>query len=102
MQIGRGLNQDDTVTGHTTRFGPNDTVYVSVQTTGVGSGTLSVRWIYNDRVVGEPKKEISYRDVAATSFTLKNAGGLPPGEYKVEAFLNGTPAANGTFRVETK
>ena len=43
IQLGRALNADQTVANHTTVFAPNDTVYVSVHTTGAGSGTLSVR-----------------------------------------------------------
>ena len=97
IQVGRSLNADQTVASHTTTFGPTDTIYVSVQVAGAGSGTVSVRWTYLDRVVGEPKKEIS--GAGATEFHLQNAGGFPPGEYTVEAFLNGVSAGTRTFQV---
>jgi hypothetical protein len=97
VQLGRSLNADDTVATHTTRFTPNETIYVSVVVAGAGSGTVSVRWSYMDRVVGEPKKEIS--SAGATEFHLQNAGGFPPGEYTVEAFLNGVSAEKRTFQV---
>ena len=100
LQLGRSLNADGTVAGHTTTFTPNDTVYVSVLTAGVGSGTIGVRWTYRGRVVGEPKKQVSYKDVAATEFHLQSAGGFPPGDYLVEVFLDGQPAGSRDFRVE--
>ena len=102
IQLGRALNADGTVAGHTTTFGSSDTVYVSVLTSGVGSGTISVRWTYRGRVLGEPKREVSYRDVAATDFNLQSSGGFPPGEYTVEAFLDGQPVGTRDFRVEKK
>lgn len=42
IQLGRSLNADSTVAGHTTRFAPGDRVYVSVLTAGAGSGTIGV------------------------------------------------------------
>lgn len=100
MQLGRGVNEDETVKNHTTVFKPDETVYVSIQTSGVGSATLGVRWTYGDRVIGEPKEKVSYRDVAATEFHLQSAGGFPPGDYKVEAFLDGQSVGSRTFKVE--
>jgi hypothetical protein len=102
LQLGRSLNTDATVAAHTTRFAPGDTVYVSVLTTGAGSGTIGVRWTYAGRVMGEPKKPVSYRDDAATEFHLQSAGGFPVGDYTVEAFLDGQSVGSRTFRVETQ
>ncbi len=99
IQLGRSVNADGTVGGHTTRFAEDDTIYVSIATTGVGSGTLGVRWIYAGRVLGEPKKQVSYRDVAATEFHLKSPSGFPPGDYKVEAFLDGQSVGTREFKV---
>ncbi|HSC29027.1 MAG TPA: hypothetical protein VLD67_17255 [Vicinamibacterales bacterium] len=100
IQLGRSLNADRTVAGHTTKFGPNDTVYISVLTTGRGSGTLSVRWVYAGRVVGEPQKQVAYKDFAATDFQLQSAGGFPVGDYTVEVFLDGQSVGTRAFRVE--
>lgn len=102
LQLGRSLNADNTVGTPATSFGPGDTVYVSILTTGAGSGTIGVRWMYAGRVVGEPKKPVSYRDDAATEFHLQSGSGFPPGEYTVEAFLDGQPVGTRTFRVEPR
>jgi hypothetical protein len=102
IQLGRSLNADGTVARHTTDFAPNDTVYVSVQTTGVGSRTIGVRWMYSGRVMGEPKKQVSYRDDAATEFHLQSISGFPPGDYTVEVFLDDQSVGTRTFRVEQR
>jgi hypothetical protein len=100
IQLGRSLNPDNSVGTHTTRFKPDDTIYTSVLTDGAGSATISARWLYAGRVVSEPKKDVSYRGPAATEFHIQNSGGFPPGEYKVEIFLNGQPFGSREFRVE--
>lgn len=100
IQIGRSLNPDSTVANHTTSFAPGDTVYLSVFTAGVGSGTLSVRWKYGDRVLDEPKKKVSYTDVTATDFSLRSMAGFPPGQYSAEVFLDGQSGGTRTFRVD--
>jgi hypothetical protein len=98
IQLGRGVNADSTVAGHTTTFKPDETVHVSVVTAGTGTGTVGVRWMYAGRLVGEPTKPV--RGAAATEFHLRNAGGFPPGDYTVEAFLDGQSVGTRTFRVE--
>ena len=100
LQLGRSVNADNTVAHHTTVFKPDETVYVSVLTAGSGSGEISVKWIYEGRIMGEPKKQVSYRGNAVTEFHLQNAGGFPPGNYSVEVFFNGQAAGSRKFRVE--
>ena len=100
LQLGRSVNTDQTVANHTTTFGPQDTVYVAIIASGSGSAEMRVRWTYEGRVVGEPTKQVSLRGGGATEFHLQNAGGFPPGDYAVEAFLNGQSVGTRTFRVE--
>jgi hypothetical protein len=99
IQLGRSLNTDNTVAGFTTRFAPQDTVYVSVVTAGAGSATIGARWTYAGRVVDEPKQKVSYTDVAATEFHLKTAAALPPGDYTVDLFLDGQSVGTRPFKV---
>jgi hypothetical protein len=101
IQLGRSINADGTVANHTTVFKPDDSVYVSVGTSGVGSATLSVKWMYRGHLLGEPTKKVSYRDEATTEFHLQSATGFPVGEYTVEVFLNGQSVGTRTFRVES-
>jgi hypothetical protein len=99
IQLGRSLNADNTVGNFTTTFKPGETVYVAVVTTGSGSAEISVRWTYSGRVVDEPKKKVSYKDVAATEFHLQTPAALPPGDYAVEVFIDGQSVGTRPFRV---
>jgi len=100
IQTGRSLNSDKSVSNHTTRFKPEDTMFASVLTDGPGSGTIGVRWRYAGRLVSEEMKEVSYRDHAATEFHIQNSSGFPDGEYSVEVLVDGKSFATRTLRVE--
>lgn len=100
IQLGRSINPDNTVSGHTTRFKPDDTIYASVLTTGSGSATISARWTYAGRVVGEPRRQVRYRGDAATEFHIQNNGGFPVGDYSVELFVDGVSVGARDFRIE--
>lgn len=100
IQLGRSLNPDGTVGNHTTRFRTTDTIYVSILTSNMGAGTVGVRWTFAGRLVGEPSKPIRTKGATATEFHLANSSGFPPGDYTVEAFIDGVAVANRPFRVE--
>ena len=102
IQLGRSLNADSTVGSFATTFDPADTVYVSVLTAGAGDATFSVRWMYAGNVVGESKKQVSFKDVGATEFHLQSATGFPAGHYTVEVFMNGQPVESRRFTVEKR
>jgi|RhiMetdeSRZDD1v2_1073273.scaffolds.fasta_scaffold383565_2 hypothetical protein len=100
LQLGKSLNPDNSVGTHTTRFKPDDTVYVSLLSDDPGYGTVTVRWLLNGQVVSEAKRDVSYTRGAATEFHLQNSGGFPHGNYRVEILINGQPAGSREFRVE--
>jgi hypothetical protein len=100
LQLGKSLNPDNSVGTHTTRFKPDDTIYVSLLSDEPGEGTVSVKWVFGGQVVSEAKRDVSYMRPAATEFHLQNSGGFPAGEYRVDLFINGQPAGTREFRVE--
>lgn len=100
IQTGRSLNSDNSVGSHTTRFKPDNTLYVSVLTDGPGAGTFTARWTYAGRLVSEDTRKVSYRDSAATEFHIQNSGGFPPGDYAVEILLDGMSIGMRNLRVE--
>jgi hypothetical protein len=100
IQTGRSLNSDKSVGNHTTRFKPDDTMFVSVLTDGPGAGTITARWRYAGRLVSEESRDVSYRDHAATEFHIQNSSGFPPGEYSVEIVVDGNSFATRTLRVD--
>ena len=100
LQLGRSLNPDNSVGTHTTRFKPDETVYVSILSDDPGYGTITVQWRLNGQVVSEATRDVSYTRAAATEFHLQNSGGFPPGRYRVDVLINGQPAGSREFRVE--
>ena len=100
IQIGRSLNQDRSISSITTLFKPNEVVYVSVQTTAAGKGTVSVKWKYGTRVIDEPSKPVNYDGPASTEFHMQNSGGFPPGDYSVDVFIDGVQVGTRTFKVD--
>jgi len=100
LQLGRSLNSDNSVSEHTTRCEPDDTVYVAILSAEPGYGTITVRWRLHGQVVSEATREVSYTRAAATEFHLQNSGGFPPGRYRVDVLINGEPAGSREFRVE--
>jgi hypothetical protein len=100
VQLGRSLNSDGSVGGHTTVFKPEDTIYVAVLTTDTGRGTIRVRWEYSGVLISEPSKDVSLVGAGATEFHIQNSGGFPAGTYSVEAFLDGQSVGRRAFTVE--
>ena len=101
IQLGRGLNPDNTLTGFTTRFKPTDTIYVAVLTTAAGSGKIKARWLYAGRLVSEPEQTVTYRGPASTEFHIQDTSGFPAGDYTVELFIDDKSVGTKPFRVET-
>jgi hypothetical protein len=100
IQVGRALNQDRSISSITTLFKPNETIYVSVQTTAAGKGTISVKWKYGSRVIDEPSKQVNYDGPASTEFHMQNSGGFPPGDYSVDVFIDGVQVGTRAFKVD--
>jgi hypothetical protein len=99
IQTGRSLNQDGSVANISTLFKPNETIYVSVQTTGEAPGTIGVKWKYQDRVIDEPTKQVDPSGPTSTSFQLQNAARFPEGDYAVDIFINGEQVGSRSFKV---
>jgi hypothetical protein len=101
VNLGRAVGADKRVTGETTRFGRNDTIYASVSTSGTGNGTLTARWTYQDgQVVDESTQPISATGPAVTEFHVSKPSGWPAGNYRVEVSLNGSPGQAKDFSVQ--
>ena len=101
IQVGRSLNSDNSVGNITTQFKPTDTIYAAVLTDARGQGTITARWTYVGRSVSEEEKRVAYNGEAATEFHMKNSGGFPAGDYKVEILLDGASVGVRDFKVTT-
>jgi len=103
VNLGKSVGPDKRVTSETTTFGPRDTIYASVTTSGSGSGgTLAARWTFQDgQVVDETTQSVgASAGPAVTEFHISKPSPWPTGNYKVEVMLNGASAGTKEFRVQ--
>jgi hypothetical protein len=99
IQLGRSLNQDGSIAHATSVFKPTDTIYVSIRTTDLGSGTLTVRWSFAGHLLNESSKPVSYTIAADTEFHMQHPQEFPQGSYSVDVLLDGKPVGSRTFTV---
>lgn len=102
IDLGRSLNADKTIGDNTSSFKPTDTIYASIATAGSAPTTaVKARWTYQDgQVVNESTQTIAPTADARTEFHISKPDGWPPGKYKLEVFLDGSPAGTKDFEVE--
>jgi len=103
VDLGTSLANDNTVANQTDSFLPNQTIYASVVTNGSApSAELKTRFTYQDgQVVDESTRTIAPTGQAVTEFHVSKPDGFPVGKYKVEVFVNGSPAASKEFEVKS-
>lgn len=99
VQLGNQLNTNKSVVTPMDNFGPTDTIYVSVRTTGAAAGTrLTARWTYEGgQVIDETSETVSTDGI--TEFHISKPDGWPTGTYRVEILANGQSQSSRTFRV---
>ncbi|MFN8653615.1 MAG: hypothetical protein U0133_17050 [Gemmatimonadales bacterium] len=106
IDLGKTVDTSNKVTAPLTTFGVHDTIYASVNTTGVGSNaTLAAKWTFVKAAGGEvPVNEssltISPTGPIASKFQITKKTPWPKGKYKVEVSLNGTSAGVKEFEVQ--
>ena len=64
IQLGRSLNADTPSLRSRRDSDPTTPSIASVVTAGAGSATIGVRWMFYGHVVDEPKRKVSYQDIA--------------------------------------
>lgn len=100
-ELGRSVGGDGSITDPTSDFGPNDTIYVSIETSGFAdSTTLAARWTYEDgQEVDRTETTIAHSGTEQTELHVSSPGGWPPGEYQVEIMLDGRSVETLDFEV---
>ena len=99
LQLGRSLNEDNSVAEPTTTFKPNETIYVSALNPARGDGTIRVRWYYGSQLLSDREKQVSFKGAGATEFNLQSAGNFPPGDYSVEVDVDGQTVGKRNFTI---
>jgi hypothetical protein len=99
--IGSAIGADKKVTAATDSFGPNDTIYASIETDGSApSAQLTVRWMYEGgQLVREESQSIAPTGPATSEFHVSKPDGWPKGAYSAEILLDGVQVYTAPFRV---
>jgi len=98
VALGRSIGADKKVVEEIGDFAPTDTIYASVETSGIGSGTLAARWTFEDgQVVDEGSQSVSGAGI--TEFHVSKPDGWPAGHYEVVISLNGDEVERSGFDV---
>jgi hypothetical protein len=104
VQLGKGIQPDNTVQTVTTTFGPKDTIYLSVTSEGVTpQAVLGTRWTFGPKsvLVHEESKPITPASAKPmnTEFHISKPSGWPAGDYKVVLTVDGQETQTQTFTV---
>jgi hypothetical protein len=102
VMIGKRLGQNNLITEPTFQFAPQDTVYVSVGTTGApDSANLTAVWQFQTgKTVDSTSQTIQPKGATNTEFHVANPKGWPVGTYKVTIYADGDSVEARTFAVK--
>jgi hypothetical protein len=102
VDLGTAVGPDQKVTSPTTTFGPKDTIYAAVSTSGSATNaTLGAKWSYQDgQTVNDSSQTIAPTGPAVTTFHISKPDGWPAGNYKVEISLDGKAVSSKDFEVK--
>jgi hypothetical protein len=104
ITLGTAVGPDKKVTKGTDTFGPKDTIYASVDTTGSGTATLKSKWTYRkdgkEAIVKEDTMTIAPTGAATNEFHISKPDGWPAGNYQVEIFVADKSAGTKAFTVK--
>lgn len=106
IDLGKGIDSTQAITGATAAFAAKDTIYASVSTSGAGTGaTIGAKWswVRKDgtlKQINETSQTITTTGPSHTEFHLAKASAWPKGTYRVEITLNGAAAGSKDFTVQ--
>lgn len=101
VMIGKRIGENNLITEPTFQFAPQDTVYVSVGTTGKpDSAVLTAVWQFQTgSTVDSTSRTITPQGPENTEFHVARPKGWPVGTYKVTIYADGDSVDARTFAV---
>ncbi len=102
IDLGRSIGPDNRVAEPTVVFGPRDTIYAAVATSGHASSVeLKARWTYAGRqLLNETKRTIAPTGPTVTEFHIAKPEGWQAGSYQIEISVDGDVAKVKDFTVQ--
>lgn len=103
IDLGKAIGADMRVTDETDDFGPRDTIYASIHTSGnLANAALTARWLFEDgQVVDSTTQTVNLAGDGYTEFHISKATAWPVGKYKLEILLNGQKLGEEEFEIKT-
>ncbi len=101
VMIGKRIGENNLITEPTFQFAPQDTVYVSVATTGVpDSASLMAVWQFQTgQTVDSTSRTIQPQGPENTEFHVSRPKGWQAGTYRVTIYADGDSVEARTFAV---
>jgi hypothetical protein len=105
VTLGKTLGPDKKVLAPLEILGPKDTIYASIDTTGVGKATaVKAKWTFTDKKgrvvpVNEEVQTLDLDGPATHEFHIAKKTPWPKGTYNLEVFLNNSSVAKKGFSV---
>jgi len=102
LTFAKGVDVNWTAVNPTAEFKGSDRINASIRTENVVPGNqLLVRWLYlgTNQLVKADSVALKEAGLNNSAFYIERAKGLPPGEYKLYAYLNGALAKSAGFKV---
>ena len=102
LEVGRTLKPDNHVTDKSTRFQPNDSIYIVVMSKGSVSGVRmeAVVSYQTGAMVYDSSRVVDLKGPAATVFQASNASGWPVGKYQLRVMIAGKSYRTWDFEVK--
>ncbi len=102
LDLGKAIGAEKRVMTPLTSFGPRDTIYASVATTGSTTGaTLTAKWTFQTgQTVDSTTTSIAPSGPSVTEFHVMKQTAWPAGKYKVAVHLNGAATLEKEFEVK--
>ena len=104
ITLGNAIGADKKITRATDNFDKKDTIYASVDTTGIGTAKLKANWTYRkggkESLVKEDAQTIAPVGAATSEFHITKPGGWPAGDYQVAILVDDKPTRSRTFTVK--
>ncbi len=101
IDLGKSINDDKGIKDNSDSFGQRDTMFVSVQTDGVGNGVVAVRWSTEaGKLIDSTSQPVTANGESRTLFSAVQKKPWATGKYQVDVTLNGVAAGSKKFEIK--
>jgi DNA-binding transcriptional regulator LsrR (DeoR family) len=101
IDLGKSLSDYKGIKDHSETFSQRDTMFVSVQTDGVGAGVVAVRWSTEaGKLIDSTSQSITANGESRTVFFAAQKKPWATGKYQLDVTLNGVSAGSKKFEIK--